>query len=99
MNDPEYVLEFGSKPDLSMIVNKSHSKSIASKYRMSVGGGTEAGTTRSVKFGTVSSQKRKKQLSQQRFKGLLEEHGGVEQYITKIEDELAKLKDSLNAAQ
>ena len=51
-HDPEYVLEFGSHPDLSTVVNKTTTKSLVTKYRTNVGG-TEAGTTRSVKFGGV----------------------------------------------
>ena len=50
--DPEYVLEFGSHPDLSTLVNKkgSTSKSILTKYKTSAML-TEARSTRSIKFG------------------------------------------------
>jgi len=57
-SDPEYVLELGQHPDLSTIINKqgsTNSKSILTKYRTSAIM-TEAGTTRSIKFGAGLSR-------------------------------------------
>ena len=50
--DQEYVLELGSNPNLHTLVNQheSSNKSLLTKYRTSAIM-TEAGSTRSIKFG------------------------------------------------
>ena len=53
--DREYVLELGSNPNMRTLVNQeSSNKSLLTKYRTSAIM-TEAGSTRSIKFGMSRS--------------------------------------------